>query len=64
MALSHTRSICSVVSRKNMQKGDREGLVNQLDRKMGTALRNVIKVKNRGGGGAHLKEQYSKTALI
>lgn len=47
-----------------MQKGDREGLVNQLDRKMGTALRNVIKVKNRGGGGAHLKEQYSKTALI
>lgn len=42
-----------------MQKGDKEGLVNQPDRKMGTALRNVIKVKNRGGGGAHLKEQYS-----
>jgi len=40
----------------------REGLVNQLDRKTGTALRNVIKVKNRGGG--HLKEQYSKTALF
>lgn len=46
-----------------MRKEDREGLVNQLDRKTGTALRNVIKVKNRGGGG-HLKEQYSKTVLF
>lgn len=63
MALSHTRSIWSAVSRKNMRKEDREGLVNQLDRKTGTALRNVIKVKNRGGGG-HLKEQYSKTVLF
>ncbi len=57
----HTLDQFALLSAERICRREIKRISKSTDRKMGTALRNVI--KNRGGGGAHLKEQYSNITV-